>query len=67
MNRTPSQKQQEDIREAFGVMEGIRQSFLRLDNVFGLRIALRDIEQRWGEYFVANELLEAGIGVTSVQ
>jgi hypothetical protein len=67
MSHLPSRALQSDIREIYEVLEETRERFLVLGREFDLRIPLRDVEQRWGEYFVASSILRARIGGVRVQ
>jgi hypothetical protein len=64
------QSQKEEIariREAYKVLESIRHGFFDLKNKFDLEVSLADIQKRWGEYYVANELIGAGMKQVWVQ
>jgi hypothetical protein len=52
------------IRQCYEKLENARKSLIQFGALSHKRVSLRHLEERWGEYYVANELISNGIGVT---
>ena len=53
------------IREAFLLLEDARKKMVDFSNITGKHISLRMIEDRYGEYLVADRMIELGWQVSN--
>lgn len=54
---------QKKVKEIFDLLEKIKEDMQKFKELDGRKISLRSLEEKYGEYFVANQLIENGIKI----